>query len=299
MGPPEGWVVPSSFVLGNSFVIRYSSFAIHPAMIRQPIHSTTALFLGILSIALLLGGYTWLAHRQKVENPDDTTIPTWAQMAKGVKAAIEVNPRSDDRWLVEDAKATGFRLFTGLGLGIIGAMLIGMLMGCFTPIEALLYPPMSLLAKVPPTAALAVFFVIVGTGTSMFITMIAVGILPTLAMTVFLAVKEFPPELQYKAYTLGASSLEVIVSILLRYVLPKLIDAVRLSIGPAMVFLLAAEMLVGDVGFGYRIRLQSKLLNMSVVYPYLALLAAFGFSMDYALALLRRKLCPWYEGRRN
>ena len=38
--------------------------------------------------------------------------------------------------------------------------------------------------------------------------------------------------------------------------------------------IVAAEMLVGDVGFGYRIRLQSKLLNMSVVYPYLALLAA-------------------------
>ena len=268
-------------------------------MIRQPINKTTALLLGLISLALLLGAYTWLAHRQKAENPDDTTIPTWAQMAKGLRAAVEVNPRSQDRWLVEDAKATGGRLFAGLGLGIAGAVLVGMLMGCFTPIEALLYPPMSLLAKIPPTAALAVFFVVVGTGTNMFISMIAVGILPTMAMTVYLAVKEFPPELQFKAYTLGASHLEVIGSILFRYVLPKLIDAIRLSIGPAMVFLIAAEMLVGDVGFGYRIRLQSKLLNMSVVYPYLAFLAAFGYAMDYSLTLLRRLWCPWYEGRRN
>ena len=143
------------------------------------------------------------------------------------------------------------------------------------------------------------FFVLVGTDTSMYIAMIAFGILPALAMTVYLAVKEFPEELQFKAYTLGASHMEVIWAVIFRYVFPKLIDAVRLVIGPAIVFLIAAEMLVGDVGFGYRIRLQSKLLNMNVVYPYLALLAAFGFGMDYALKLLQKKLCPWYEGFRE
>ena len=87
----------------------------------------------------------------------------------------------------------------------------------------------------------------------------------------------------------------MIWTIIFRQVFPKLIDALRLVIGPAMVYLIAAEMVVGDVGFGYRIRLQSKLLNMSVVYPYLALLAAFGFGMDHALKLLQRKLCPWYD----
>jgi NitT/TauT family transport system permease protein len=74
---------------------------------------------------------------------------------------------------------------------------------------------------------------------------------------------------------------------------------VRLVIGPAMVFLIAAEMLVGDVGFGYRIRLQSKLLNMGVVYPYLAVLAGFGFGMDSGLRWLQKKWCPWYESYRD
>jgi NitT/TauT family transport system permease protein len=268
-------------------------------MIRRPIKRTTAMVLGVLSIILLLGSYTWLSHRQHVQNPDDTTIPTWKQLAKGVVTATEVNPRAKERWLLEDAKASGFRLFVGLALGIGTALVLGILMGCFTPIEAFFQPPLSLLAKVPPTAALAVFFVLVGTDTEMYISMIAFGILPTLAITVYLAVKEFPEELQFKAYTLGASHFEVIAVVIFRYVFPKLLDAIRLVIGPAMVFLIAAEMLVGDVGFGYRIRLQSKLLNMSVVYPYLALLAAFGFGMDYVLRFLQQRLCPWYEGYRG
>ena len=133
----------------------------------------------------------------------------------------------------------------------------------------------------------------------MYVAMIAFGILPALAQTVYLAVKEFPEELLYKTYTLGASHMEVICSIILSQVLPRLLDALRLVIGPALVYLIAAEMVVGDVGFGYRIRLQSKLLNMSVVYPYLALLATFGFSMNFLLSRLQRKLCPWYEPGRE
>jgi NitT/TauT family transport system permease protein len=268
-------------------------------MIRRPIRRSTALWLGALSLVLLLGAYTWLSYRQHQRNPDDTTIPTWSQLKQGVTQMCGVNKRTGERWVLSDAKASAGRFFLGLALGAGAAVVLGLLMGCFTPVEAFFQPPLSLLAQIPPTAALAVFFVLVGTGNEMYVAMIAFGILPALAQTVYLAVKEFPEELQYKTYTLGATHLEVIGSIILSQVLPKLLDALRLVIGPAMVYLIAAEMVVGDVGFGYRIRLQSKLLNMSVVYPYLALLAGFGFGMDYVLRWLQRKLCPWYEGGKH
>jgi ABC-type nitrate/sulfonate/bicarbonate transport system permease component len=83
--------------------------------------------------------------------------------------------------------------------------------------------------------------------------------------------------------------------VVFKQVLPKFIDAVRLCIGPAIVFLIAAEMVVGDVGFGYRIRLQFKLTNMNVVYPYLVFLAGFGYLLDYGLRFLQSKICPWYQ----
>jgi NitT/TauT family transport system permease protein len=268
-------------------------------LIRQPIRRSTATLLGILALLVLLGAYTALSARQHRINPTDTTIPTWGQLADGVAQALRADKRTAERWLVEDLKASGLRLALGLGLGVAGALLVGMSMGCFSQVEACLYPVFSLLAKIPPTAAMAVFFVLVGTELNMYVTMIAFGVLPTLAMTVYLAVREFPMELQYKAYTLGASHGEVIYPMIFSYVLPKLIDAVRLMIGPAIVYLIAAEMLVGDVGFGYRLRLQGKLLNMSVVYFYLGFLAAFGFGVDYALRGLQRWWCPWFEKYRG
>jgi NitT/TauT family transport system permease protein len=85
--------------------------------------------------------------------------------------------------------------------------------------------------------------------------------------------------------------------VVLRHVLPKLLDSIRLQIGPAMVFLIAAEYIAADEGYGYRIRLEQKKLNMAVVYPYLAMLAAFGFTMDYAMRRLRNYCSPWYAGQ--
>ena len=62
-----------------------------------------------------------------------------------------------------------------------------------------------------------------------------------------------------------------------------------------MVFLIAAEWMMADVGFGYRLRIQSRLLNMSVVYIYLILLGVAGFGIDWLLTLARKKLSPWFE----
>jgi ABC-type nitrate/sulfonate/bicarbonate transport system permease component len=38
---------------------------------------------------------------------------------------------------------------------------------------------------------------------------------------------------------------------------------------------------------------------MAVIYPYLAILAGFGFGMDYLLRWLQRRLCPWFEKARG
>ena len=131
-------------------------------MIRGPISQAKAILLASLSVALLLLGYTWVSHRQHQINPKDTTIPSWGQLADGVKKFTRPD-RKEERWIVEDSIATGRRFFYGIGLGVVCGFVLGMLMGCFSPLEAFLQPLIALLAKVPQTAALAVYFVVFGT----------------------------------------------------------------------------------------------------------------------------------------
>lgn len=267
-------------------------------MVRSELEPRVRLALSVASVVLLLLAYTWLSYSQHVENPADTTIPSWPQLWEGVVQMVSVNERSGERWLVVDALATGKRLFLGLGISVFGGVLLGLYMGSWRWLDALMRPQLTFLSKIVPTAALAVFFVMVGTDLKMFVTMIVFGVLPALALSVYLLVLEVPDELINKAYTLGATNTEVVWNVIFPAILPKVIDLIRLQIGPAMVYLLAAELLVSDEGFGYRIRLLSRRLDMQVVYPYLVLLAGFGFSMDSALRWLQSWWCPWFaEGR--
>lgn len=262
-------------------------------MIQTPISRKTQVLLGTLSTLLLLGLYTMLSQNQHAKNPQDCTIPTWTQLGEGVVKAVTPDPIRGERWLVEDIKATGSRLLIGLGIGIVGAIVLGVFMGSFPVIEAFLLPPLKFFSRVIPTAALAVFFALVGTDMVMYATMIVFGILPGLAIGISMGVREFPAELKYKVYTLGASNTDAICNAVVKYVLPRMLEQIKLSIGPAMVYLIAAELLVGDVGMGYRIRILSRRLEMQVVYPYLVFLAAFGFFIDFLLGWLKSKLCPW------
>ena len=264
-------------------------------MIRRPIARQRAVLLVALSVVALVGGYTWLSARQHAVNPSDTTIPSWAQLADGAGRVLEPNLRGE-RMLLMDMQATFGRLFAGLAIGVVGALLLGLHMGAFSPLGWLLTAPVGLAALVPPTAAMAVFFVVFGLELKMYVAMVAFAVMPVLAQTVHLLVRDWPEELQFKAYTLGATSMEVVWNRMLRTILPHILDAVRLQIGPALVALLAAEMLVADVGFGYQIRLQQRRLDMAVVYTYLAVLAAFASAANWGLRALQRRLCRWYAG---
>ena len=51
-------------------------------------------------------------------------------------------------------------------------------------------------------------------------------------------------------------------------VLPRLIDTVRLALGAAWLFLIAAEAIAATEGLGYRIFLVRRYLAMDVILPY-------------------------------
>ena len=285
--------------------------------IQQPINQKTKLVLGIFGVVVLLLIYSNLSNIQHVKNPADTTIPNFTQLVEGIK--IVSTPRLTLKeilsgeeiptgsifskpfktMIVRDVWATYSRLFEGMVLGCFISVVLGTLMGCFESLAAFFLPTLSFLSKVPGTAMLAVFFVLSGTGEAMFIAMIGFGILPTFTQSVYLSAKDdLHREEIDKAYTLGASNLEVIWEVVFPQIFPKILDNIRLQIGPAMVFLIAAEMIVGQVGMGYQIRIQQRLLHMNIVYDYIIILGTTGLIMDKLMLSFRQYWCPWFERSR-
>lgn len=234
------------------------------------------------------------------DSPDkqDRTVPSWSMLYQdGLVRALSPQGafQRKEVWLTTDFYATGLRLIAAMVLGVVISVAIGLLMGCFDPVDAFFMPPFSFLSKVPATAVLPIFFVIIQINFSMYVAIIVFGMLPSLAQAVSASVrKDVPEELVFKAYTLGASQVELIWNVILRQILPRVLDAIRLQIGPALVLLVAAEWMVAGEGIGYRLRLFYQRTDMTVVFVYVVLLGLIGLAADYGLIWLRRKMCPWF-----
>ncbi len=234
------------------------------------------------------------------DTPDktDLTVPSWSMLYhQGLVRACtpQGSFKRKEVWITMDFKATIIRLITALVLGMAVSLVLGMAMGCFDPLEAFFTPPFAILSKVPATAVLPIFFVMIQINFKLYLAIIVFGMLPSLAQSISSAVrKDVPEELIFKAYTLGASQLELIWEVIFKQVLPRILDAARLQIGPALVLLVAAEWMVAGEGIGYRLRLFYQRTDMTVVFVYVVILGLLGLAADYALTWTRRKLCPWF-----
>ena len=282
------------FVVILACLIWIVKIAIRERTIRKAMSKRDALVLRILSLVILISIYLFLAHRQHLINATDNTMPTISQLGKGIKSICAADEFTGERWILVDTKATFSRFFLGLAATIVLSIGWGILTGCFKIWRESSILPLVFFSFIPPTAAMPVFFVLMGTDMAMYVALIVFGTFPILARTISLAVDEIDEEFIFKSQTLGASKLEVIYNAIFKQILPKIIDNVRLQIGIAVILLIAAEMMCGDEGFGYRIRIHYKLANMSILYPYCAFLAGFGFLLDAAIRKFNAFLCPWY-----
>ena len=96
-----------------------------------------------------------------------------------------------------------------------------------------------------------------------------------------------------KAQTLGASTWQIILRVVLPQIAPRLLDGIRLSLGPAWLFLISAEAIAATDGLGYRIFLMRRYLAMDVILPYVAWITFLAFGMDWILRRISRHYFPW------
>jgi NitT/TauT family transport system permease protein len=142
-------------------------------------------------------------------------------------------------------------------------------------------------------AVLPILFIAFGLGELSKVVLIVVGIAPFLIRDLQLRIEEMPREQLVKAQTLGASSWQIVTRVVVLQMLPRLSDSVRLSLGPAWLFLISAEAIAAEQGLGYRIFLVRRYLAMDVILPYVAWITLLAFASDALLRGLNRRWFPW------
>ena len=255
-----------------------------------------AVFLVFLPFVIVLVAYAIGSDIRLTENPSDKLLPAPATIGETMLRLISEGDRRTGRILFwHDTWASLKRLGLGIGISATFGLLFGLLIGLVPLVRSLLSQFVAVLSMIPPLALLPILFIVFGLGELSKVVLIVIGTLPFVIRDMSQRTLEIPQELLVKAQTLGASSWVIAVRVALPQVMPRLIQAVRLSLGPAWLFLIAAEAIAADLGLGYRIFLVRRYLSMDVILTYVIWITILAFLMDYALRQTSKWLFPWAE----
>jgi NitT/TauT family transport system permease protein len=271
-----------------------------PRLLNVRPRGSYRLLMGLFPIVLLLVLYFGASAARHAANPSDKILPTLGAMVDQVRImGFTVDPLTGKIPLLADTAASLGRLGAGVGLATATTLVLGLAIGLLPVVRAGFGPLVATLAVIPPIAVLPILFIVFGLGETSKIVLIFIGLTPFMVRDLASHVAAIPEEQLIKAQTLGASTWTVALRVALPQALPRLIESLRFSIGPAWVFLISSEAIASDVGLGYRIFLVRRYLAMDVILPYVAWISLLAVLMDIALATASRTLFPWSHGQRS
>jgi NitT/TauT family transport system permease protein len=252
------------------------------------------IILAMLPFILIAIIYVIGSAERRAANPDDKLLPPVSEMVETSKRLVaEPDRRSGDYLLWTDTTASLQRLALGLSISALAGLTLGIAIGLLPVAGAGFGTLVAVLSMIPPMAVLPILFIVFGLGELSKVVLIIIGITPMLVRDISLEVAGMPREQLIKAQTLGASTWQVAIRVVLPQIMPRLIKGLRLMIGPAFLFLISAEAIAADAGLGYRIFLVRRYLAMDVILPYVAWITLLAYLLDLALVLIGRRAFPW------
>lgn len=260
----------------------------------------TKVILGLLPFVILLIIYVWASDLRLSENPNDKLTPSLSTIGQAIdRMAFQPSKRSGEYLLWNDTLTSLQRLFLGVMLSALVGLFFGVLNGSIPMAMAQFSPLATILSLIPPMAILPILFIIFGLGEISKVVLIMIGITPFIIRDLQNRAMELPSEQLIKAQTLGANSWQVIIRVILPQVMPRLLEAVRLSLGTAWLFLIAAEAIASQEGLGYRIFLVRRYLSMDVILPYVAWITLLAFLTDWMLRRISLYFYPWFHPKKG
>ena len=268
----------------------------------------TTIVLSWMLFATGIGLYFYISSKRHHENPEDRIMPTVSQMFHGATNAI-TNPAEDDEAVAENASlrqkfltsmlwkdtvATSRRFIFSILL-LIPAVLLGLHMGLFPYVGVFFLRFILFFDKIVALSLLPILFIVFGIDELSKIMLIVIGVTPTIILDTFNLTKGVPNEQVVKAFTLGASDFDVAYRVVMRQIMPRVLNSIRLNLKAVMLFLFAGEMIASTDGLAYRIALLRRHMGMDVIIPYVLWVALLLFLVDFGMRVANRKLHPWFQ----
>lgn len=199
--------------------------------------------------------------------------------------------------LLADAGISIMRVVVGWALSALIALPLGLFIGSWRCVQALLEPLTDFIRYMPAVAFVPLVMLWVGIDEGAKVAIIFIGTFFQMVLMVAEDVRRVPMAQIEAAQTMGATQAEIVEKVIIPSSKPALLDTLRVTMGWAWTYLVVAELVAANSGLGFAILKAQRFLQTDKIFAGILLIGLAGLLTDQAFRWLHRRAFAWHHLR--
>lgn len=245
--------------------------------------------LGLLGAAIFVG--VWEAGHYLTPEEGRKFLPSVEQV---IYALINLFREQD---FLDDVIASCIRIFVSFFAAAAVSIPLGVLMGCFGNLRALLNPTLSGWRYLPAASFMPLLLVWFGPTDTAKLALLFIGVVFFLTALILDNTEAVPGEFVEAALTMGASRREVVLNVVVPAAAPAIFDSMRNMIAVGWTYLVIAEIVGADNGIGAMMMRAGRTLSVDEIMAGILTIGVLGVMTDILFRIVARLLLPWAASR--
>ncbi len=201
--------------------------------------------------------------------------------------------------LGKDIRVSGTEFLLGYALAVVVGILVGVGMGWYADVAAVLQPFVSALYSTPRVALIPLLIIWLGIGIWSKVAVVFLVAVFQILISTEAGVRAADESLIRTAHSFGARDRQIFTTIVLPGAVPFLIAGLRLGLGQALIGIVVGELYAATAGIGYEIAVAGETFQTDRVFVGIVILATAAILLMWALRRLEVRFDSWRPQRRD
>jgi NitT/TauT family transport system permease protein/sulfonate transport system permease protein len=201
--------------------------------------------------------------------------------------------------LQDHIRASVFRMALGYAAGSSLGILLGVVLGRSTFLEALVGPILQMARAIPPLALVPLIIFWFGINEGAKVSLIGWATFFPVWINTLLGVKGVNPLFIRAGQSLGARRGKLLLKVVIPAALAPIFSGMRVALSISFTVLVAAELAGALAGLGYLIQNSALSFRVDNIFVGIVVLAILGFIADTLFMMLLYWLFPWYRSEQT
>jgi len=184
---------------------------------------------------------------------------------------------------------------SGFAIGLVAGIALGLAIAYSKNFMEIVGPFLDFTRPVPVLALIPLFLLWFGIGVSPQILLVALGVSVILGVSTYEAVRNMPLIYIRAALNLGADKRTIFSTVVVPYIFPHLIGAIRVAAAVSWGLDVAAEFMGAQIGLGYNMIVQQIYLNTAGIIALVFIYSILAIGLDQIIRRIEVKLTHWTE----